>query len=316
MNGRAWPGPHGRARARGAATAASRAWVLALATMTVLSAVGPTLCAGAAPNPLDPLELVLVPNVAMVEVTNDENGVVVFDGVATVDHSRLMNAQVTLSSSCVWPAVVSPSVMEFMGPGRQEFTVTVVVPPKTSSLMTGEVLVSGTYKAPGMPVETAEASAIVLVAHYHKSSLSVSDRSIRVARGAIGAIEITIHNEGNGPARYELQADAPEGFGVVFSPPELEIGADDQATVWMNVSAGDGAKSGEHQVVLRVEEVGVSQRTLDEMAITVRVGSPAWTWVAIVLLLVAAGVAVALWKGRLPALRRALSRKRDDGGAG
>ncbi len=271
----------------------------------------PGFSATAAPNPRNPMTLELTPSQVEVEVSPDKNGVAAFEGTVTVDSSRLVSSQVTLSSSCIWPAIVSPSTMEFQGPGSQAFTVSVVVPPRTSSIMVGQLIVDGTYKAPGMPVETAEVSAVVTVAPYHKTSFTFPERNLVLDRGSTGSLDINVINNGNGRFTYEVEALAPEGLSVRFSQMVLELGEDEEATVRMNVSAGRGAPRGDHRITVRVSEAGTTPLVFSEHMFTVRVRTPIGTWVAIVVLFLAAiGLAVALWKGKLRGLQQTLSKMR------
>jgi hypothetical protein len=116
------------------------------------------------PNPVPVLSLELSPNMLEASVTHNQNGPVTFNGTATVEQLRFITSTVTLSVTCIWTSIVTPSTLEFNGPGEKTFHATVIVPPMESSLSVGQVIVSGTCRAPGMPVAVAQANGVVTVA--------------------------------------------------------------------------------------------------------------------------------------------------------
>jgi hypothetical protein len=119
----------------------------------------------AAPNPIPILSLSLSPSQLEAHVTDTELGAVTFTGNATVEQLQLMSSTVTLQAvvNTGWPVVLSPQTIPFDGPGTEKFYVTVIVPPATSSLETGTVIVTGNCKAPGLAPIVASASAVVTV---------------------------------------------------------------------------------------------------------------------------------------------------------
>jgi hypothetical protein len=165
--------------------------------------------AEAALNPVPVLQLALSPNALEAHVTNSQNGPVSFSGNATVEKlsGSLERVTVTLSATCVWTAIVTPSTMIFSVPGTQQFWVTVIVPPKTSSLEVGQVIVSGTARAPGMPVAVAQANGVVTVDQFYKVSLG-SDSPLREVQPAdLTFGVINIYNEGNGIDSFEIEVE-------------------------------------------------------------------------------------------------------------
>ena len=117
----------------------------------------------AAPNPIPILSPSLYPNQLQAKVTQAQLGAVTFGGNATVEKIQgIERVTVTLQAivNTGWPVVLSPQTIAFINPGNQKFQVTVIVPPSTSSLLVGNVIVTGSAKAPGLAPIPAAASAV------------------------------------------------------------------------------------------------------------------------------------------------------------
>ena len=112
-----------------------------------------------APNPVAVLYLSLEPWQQKAHVTDTQLGAVTFNGTATVEMLPRMSCTVTLQVvvNTGWPAVIDPQTISFSGSGSASFLVTVIVPPNTSSLETGNVIVTGSAKVPGMAPVVASA---------------------------------------------------------------------------------------------------------------------------------------------------------------
>jgi hypothetical protein len=204
--------------------------------------------AEAALNPVPVLTLSLTPTQLQSRVTNSQNGPVMFGGNATVEKfsGNVERVTVTLSASCIWPAIVSPSTMVFTQSGRsQPFYVTVVVPPKTSSLEVGTLIVSGTAKAPGMPVVTATANAVVTVAQYFKLSIGADTPLREVKPGDITYNTINIYNEGNGLDSFEIEISNQKDllkkeFNVIIERTSIDIKQDEYSQVKITIQTPQG----------------------------------------------------------------------------
>ncbi len=263
------------------------------------------------PNPVPSLHLSLSPNVLEAVVTSSQNGPVSFNGTATVEQPRFMTSTVTLSATCIWTPIVSPSTLEFDGPGEKPFHATVIVPPETSSLEVGQVIVSGTCRSPGMPVAVAQANAVVTVAQYYDTAFNFTTRTRELHRGESDTIEIRITNLGNGPAVYELTVSVQDDdITATLSSVKIELMAGEEATVFLNVSAGKEASFGEYTVIVTIEEVSGGRRSVGDFQFMVAVRSKVtpFQWITISAILVVVIVATVLfmaWKrGRLQRFRR------------
>ncbi len=213
--------------------------------------------AGAALNPVPVLTLSLVPTQLEARVTNSQNGPVMFGGNATVEKfsGNLERVTVTLSASCIWPAIVSPSTMVFTNMQPQAFFVTVVVPPKTSALEVGQLIVSGTAKAPGMPVATATANAVITVGQYFKLSIGADTPLREVKPGDITYNTVNIYNEGNGMDSFELEVTNSKDllkkeFNVIIERTSIDIQQEEYAQIKITVQTPQGFRLWARDLVL------------------------------------------------------------------
>ncbi len=239
--------------------------------------------ADALPNPVPVLTLQLTPTQLQAHVTPTQNGPVMFGGNATVEAAfGFMTVTVTLSASCIWPAIISPSTMEFKDSKPQPFYVTVVVPPKTSALMIGQLIVSGTAKAPGMPVATATANAVVTVAQYHMFELSTrNDTLYGAAPGASVSGRLTINNTGNGLDTFSIAMQDPTGVVALYSGrtsidvhEEESAGVDLRLTVSSGASYPTGTSVGISFIVTSVEAENAGIALSHELAFLLVFGTP------------------------------------------
>jgi hypothetical protein len=213
--------------------------------------------ADAALNPVPVLTLSLVPTQLEARVTNSQNGPVMFGGNATVEKfsGNLERVTVTLSASCIWPAIVSPTTMVFTNMQPQPFYVTVVVPPKTSSLEIGQLIISGTAKAPGMPAATATANAVVTVAQYFKLSIGADTPLREVKPGDITYNTVNIYNEGNGLDSFELEVTNTKDllkkqFNVIIERTSIDIQQEEYAQIKITIQTPQGFRLWARDLVL------------------------------------------------------------------
>ena len=144
----------------------------------------------AAPNPIPILSLSLYPTQLQAKVTQSQLGAVTFGGNATVEKiSGIERVTVTLQAvvQTGWPVVISPQTIPFINPDTVRFTVTVIVPPATSSLLTGNVMVTGSAKAPGL------------------SPVVASLREVKP--GELTYNVVNVYNDGNGQDTFELEIE-------------------------------------------------------------------------------------------------------------
>jgi hypothetical protein len=207
-------------------------------------------------GPVPELSISLTPSQLQAEVSQSQLGAVTFGGEVTVDQMRLMSSTVTLTSvvNTGWPVVLSPQTIEFTGPGTENFQVTVIVPPSTSALLTGNVIVTGQCKAPGLAPVTSAASAVVTVSPYYLARIGVSDGNIMVDAGEEQEIDLTVHNDANMDAQMRIYVlNKPKEVRVSFSETEFAVQQDENVTITLTVSAIGDASPGDYQMDLVVE---------------------------------------------------------------
>ncbi len=212
--------------------------------------------ARAAPNPIPVLTLSLSPIQQQAVVTPTQNGPVQFSGNATVDFLPIFTCTVTLSASCIWPAIISPSTMEFSESGRpQQFYVTVVVPPATNSREIGTLIVSGSAKAPAMPVATATANAVVTVKQYFCCEVLMDRTSATVGPGDAVEFHCLVTNKGNGLSSFAIGAvDVPAALNVTFPRTSYDLQQSESYNWTVTVRVAADAAPGTYAFVVEVRE--------------------------------------------------------------
>jgi hypothetical protein len=193
----------------------------------------------AAPNPIPILSLSLFPSQLQAKVTQSQLGAVTFGGNATVE--KMPNIQrVTVTLQAVvntgWPVVISPQTIAFVNPRTERFTVSVIVPPATSSTLTGNVMVTGTAKAPGLAPVVASASAVVTIAQYFKLRIEAEQPLREVKPGEITFNTVTVYNDGNGQDTFELEIEnskqlAKDQWTVLLGSTDVSILQDEYAVI-------------------------------------------------------------------------------------
>lgn len=273
---------------------------------------GPDAPPGIDYGPIPTLSLQLSPSTLQAEVSQSELGSVTFDGTATVDMSMLMRGTVTLTAvvNTGWPAILSRQTIVFQGPGSEEFQATVVVPPATSALLAGNLIVTGSLKCPGLAPSIGAASAVVTVAPYYSVIIRSSEPTVRISKGETASFTLEVSNSGNAPTYLSLlAAGAPQDIHVEFTEEGRQVNSDEVWNVTTRVEVDGGADSGRHPVRIIVVastehegtvEVGMFNLTVYVPSIVDRL---AWSNALPVIIIVAvvAGILVVLWrKGKLP----------------
>ena len=164
----------------------------------------------AAPNPIPILSLSMFPSQLTARVTQAQLGAVTFGGNATVEKIQgIERVTVTLQAvvNTGWPVVLSPTTIPFINPRTERFSVTVIVPPAQSSLITGSVIITGSAKAPGLAPIVASASAVVTVAQYFKLRIEAESPLREVKPGEITFNVVNVYNDGNGQDTFELEIE-------------------------------------------------------------------------------------------------------------
>jgi len=196
---------------------------------------------------LDPLE-------QKAEVTMAQLGTVEFQGTVEIDQPRLMTSVLTLT--CVvntgWPVETDPNGTEVTGPMTIQFTTTVIVPPATSSLLTGNVMVTGSLKAPGLAPVLAQASAVVTVDQYYVLRIEAEEPLKDLERGESDETELNVYNDGNGQDTIKLSLmDVPEGMRIGLNSNQATIQPREFVTIVLDINVGNDSPGGMNTVIVR-----------------------------------------------------------------
>ncbi len=222
------------------------AFIAGIFLLSVLSVHTPLPAAEeaeAAPNPIPILSLSLFPSQLQAKITQAQLGAVTFGGNATVEKmARVERVTVTLTAvvNTGWPVVISPSTMAFINPGTQRFQVTVIVPPSTSSLLTGNVIVTGNAKAPALAPVVAAASAVVTVSQFFDLTIEAEQPLRQVKPGELTYNVINVYNEGNGQDTFELEIENNEKlvedqYTVLLGSTDITVQQDEYQPVRITV---------------------------------------------------------------------------------
>ena len=199
--------------------------------------------AEAAPNPIPILSLALYPSAMQAKVTQSQLGAVSFGGNATVEKIQgIERVTVTLTAIVTtgWPVVLSPQTIPFINPGTKKFMVTVIVPPATSSLLTGSVVISGIAKAPALSPVPAQASAVVTISQYFKLRIEAESPLRQVKPGELTYNVVNVYNDGNGQDTFELEIENIEDlvkdqFTVLLGSTDITVPQDEYQPVRLTV---------------------------------------------------------------------------------
>ncbi len=199
--------------------------------------------AEAAPNPIPILSLSLFPSQLQAKVTQSQLGAVTFGGNATVEKMQgIERVTVTLTAvvNTGWPVVLSQQTIPFINPGTSRFQVTVIVPPATSSLLTGNVIVTGQAKAPALAPVVAAASAVVTVSQYFKLRIEAESPLRQVKPGELTYNVVNVYNDGNGQDTFELEIENNENlvkkqFTVLLGSTDITVQQDEYQPVRITV---------------------------------------------------------------------------------
>lgn len=250
--------------------------VLLLIVLTLLCPV--TIVCGSPPRPTGdepgfdsgPVPVASVsldPSQVEAEVTQSQLGEAEFQGTVLVDQPEYLSSDITLTATVNtgWPLTLSPQSAQITGPGSLDFTVTVQVPPATSSLRTGNVIVTASVKAPMLAPVLATASAIVTVSQYFKLRLEIEEPMVSLERGEEDETEVLIYNDGNGQDTFSIDMETvPEGIRVSLDQSQMTVQQDEHETVVLRVKVEEGAQGGMHTIVVRarsMESQGLYSKT-------------------------------------------------------
>jgi len=210
-------------------------------------------------GPLPTMNVSLEPPQVEAEVTQSEGGEVEFQGTVEVDQPQLLTSNLTIK--CVmntgWPVEVEPNGTEVTGPMTIHFKTTLEVPPATSSLLAGNMMLTASLKSPGLTAIHAGASAIVTVGQYHKLRIECSDPLTDLERGQNGQIEVNIYNDGNGQDTFDVSLEEiPDGIRASLGQNKVTVQQDEYETIIVDVTIEEDSPDVMHTITVRVTSTG------------------------------------------------------------
>lgn len=211
------------------------------------------------------LTVSLTPDALTAHVTNSENGPVTFNGSVRMNHLVPgLRYTISLSASCDWPTIASPSTGVVNDDTAMEFSVTVVVPPMTPRDATSTLIVSASAKAPGIPAYTAQDQATVTVGPYYNVHLAVPVNTVEMRRGSTTHVLCNLSNECNGPMGFQFQLlDPPDG--ITLGPVRIvTLAQGDIIDVDLAYEVTGNAPTGKHELVIQIQFSGDAPGALPE----------------------------------------------------
>jgi uncharacterized membrane protein len=210
-------------------------------------------------GPVPTMSISLDPPQAEAEVTQSQGDTVEFKGTVEINQPVWMTSELILKGvvGTGWPVEVDPNGTEVTGPMTIHFTTTVEIPAATSSYLTGNVIISGSLKAPALSAVVTTGSAIVTIKQYYKLRIEASDPLIELERGQSGKIEVNIYNDGNGQDTFDLSLiDMPDGIRASLGQNQAIIHQDEYETIILDVTVEEDAPDVQHIVMVKVISVG------------------------------------------------------------
>jgi len=191
---------------------------------------------------------------ASVEIRPAENSAAVqFTGTAEVQQPVIMRSTVTLSASCYWPTQVNPTELEFQGSYRQTFSVTVVVPVGALPKQRQFLDVAGSLRTPGLPVETANATAAIYIADYPLLVVQYDVMQTQFKAGKTHDIKLIVESKASEDLRLEVTAgDDPGSLQAGLKGGPQTIPARERANVTVRVTVPKSAEGGAQTLNLRL----------------------------------------------------------------
>ena len=228
-------------------------------TVLALGLFGPTALAQPDAGPVPSMSLRLEPTQVEAEVTQSLAGTAELQGTIEIDQPQLLTSNLTLT--CVvntgWPVEVDPNGTKVTGPTTIHFTTTVEVPPATSALLTGNVIVTASLKAPMLTAVEASSSVIVTVSQYYKMRIEVNTPLMDLERGQSDQVELNIYNDGNGKDTFEiLLLDVPYRIRASLGQNQVSVHQDEHITIVMDVTVEDDSPDVQHRLEVKAVSVG------------------------------------------------------------
>jgi hypothetical protein len=191
---------------------------------------------------------------ASVEIRPVENAArLQFTGTVEVQQPVVMRSDVELSASCYWPAQVEPDTLEFQGSYKQTFTVIVVVPAGTLPKQREFLEVTGSLKTPGLPLETANATAAIYIADYPLLVVQYDVMETQFKAGKTRDIKLVVENKASEDLDLEITSGGDPGTPQATLRDGTEtIPAKEWANVTVRVTVPKEAEGGAQVLHLRL----------------------------------------------------------------
>ena len=199
--------------------------------------------ADASANPIPIVSIQLTPSQMQAHITDSQIGAVSFAGTVTVDKIPAIERLIVTLTAGVdtgWPWVISPMTMPFVNPGSRQFQVTVIVPPSTSSLIIGTVMVTGSAKVTGMAPIISTANGVVTVAQFFKLRLETESPLREVAPGDVTYNLVNVFNDGNSIDTIEVEIEnikelVDADWTVLLGSTDVSVKADEYVPVKVTI---------------------------------------------------------------------------------
>jgi hypothetical protein len=218
--------------------------VLSITLLIVITLVSITTVAttdrGDVDLPRHSIDISVRPDALTAKISKTQLGAVSFWGNCSIEKPQgVERVTVTLSASMDtgWPVVISPQTMVYINPQTQSFCVTVIVPPKTSSTLVGNLTTLGQAKSPIWEGEDT-ATAKVYVSQYFKMEINATEFEYDAEPGETVYGDLLILNDGNGPDTFTiaLGSNVPKELTVTFDevvnvPMGLEVEVEFEITI-------------------------------------------------------------------------------------
>jgi hypothetical protein len=253
-----------------------RAVLLLIVMMMFLLSCSSVIADGDDRGPAPTIKARLDPTTKEAKVTQSQLDNVTFQGIVEIDQPSVTTSDLNIQAvvSTGWPITVAPSYFMVAGPASVTFEVSVTVPPGTSSLQTGNLIVIASLKAPLFSAIETKATAIVLVGQYYQARIILDDPVMTVEDGQEKKTSGSVWNAGNGNAKFQLStSDVPSGIEVILGAHDFPVGQGESYPFSISVGVDNGVGSGQYQVFVRVvclDEDG-NVATEKEYPLTIRV---------------------------------------------
>ena len=279
--------------------------ILLVMILIVLTSCSFVIADGDDRGPTPTIAARLDPATQEAKVTQSQLDNVTFQGTVEIEQPSVTTSDLNLNAivNTGWPITLSPSYFTVTGPTTVTFQVDVIVPPGTSSLQTGNLVVKASLKAPLLADIECEASAIVLVGQYYKARIVLDNPIIVMEDGQERTTSGAVWNDGNGKANFQLSVtDVPAGIEVSLGSQAFRVNQDEHHPFSIRVRVEDGVGSGQYEMMVRVVclDGDGNLATEKEYPLTVRVpsaeiGLPApgpSIWMAITVLILVVAIKV------------------------